>query len=32
MVDETELWTIIEKLKAIGAEGILVLPLEKIVL
>lgn len=32
VVDETELWTIIEKLKAIGAEGILVLPLEKIVL
>ena len=32
VVDENELWTIIEKLKAIGAEGILVLPLEKIVL
>ena len=32
VVDEKELWTIIEKLKEIGAEGILVLPLEKIVL
>lgn len=32
VVDENELWTIIEKLKAIGAEGILVLALEKIVL
>lgn len=32
VVDEKELWTIIEKLKAIGAEGILVLALEKIVL
>ena len=32
VVDEKELWDIIEKLKAIGAEGILVLSLEKIVL
>ena len=32
VVDEKELWTIIEKLKAIGAEGILVLALEKIVM
>lgn len=32
VVDEKELWLIIEKLKAIGAEGILVLALEKIVL
>ena len=32
VVDEGQLWTIIEKLKAIGAEGILVLALEKIVL
>ncbi len=32
VVDEKELWDIIERLKAIGAEGILVLSLEKIVL
>lgn len=32
VVDEKELWVIIEKLKSIGAEGILVLALEKIVL
>lgn len=32
VVDERELWSIIERLKAIGAEGILVLALEKIVL
>lgn len=32
VVDEKELWNIIEKLKAIGAEGILVLALEKIVI
>ena len=32
VIDEKELWDIIEKLKAIGAEGILVLSLEKIVL
>lgn len=32
VVDEKELWSIIEKLKAIGAEGILVLALEKIVI
>lgn len=32
VVDEKELWNIIERLKAIGAEGILVLALEKIVL
>lgn len=32
VVDENELWQIIEKLKAIGAEDILVLALEKIVL
>lgn len=32
VVDEKMLWDVIEKLKAIGAEGILVLNLEKIVL
>ncbi|MBR3856241.1 MAG: ATP phosphoribosyltransferase [Bacteroidaceae bacterium] len=32
VVDEKELWSVVEKLKAIGAEGILVLALEKIVL
>ena len=32
VVDEKQLWNIIEKLKAIGAEDILVLALEKIVL
>ncbi|MBR5510598.1 MAG: ATP phosphoribosyltransferase [Bacteroidaceae bacterium] len=32
VVDEKTLWEVIEKLKAIGAEGILVLNLEKIVL
>ncbi len=32
VVDERELWTTIEKLKSIGAEDILVLALEKIVL
>lgn len=32
VVDEKQLWTIIEQLKAIGAEDILVLALEKIVL
>lgn len=32
VVDEKELWQVIEKLKGIGAEGILVLALEKIVL
>lgn len=32
VVDEKELWNIIERLKVIGAEGILVLALEKIVL
>lgn len=32
VVDEKELWNIIERLKAIGAEGILVLALEKIVI
>lgn len=32
VVDEKELWDIIERLKAIGAEGILVLALEKIVI
>ena len=32
VVDEKELWNIIERLKAIGAEGILVLTLEKIVI
>lgn len=32
VVDEKDLWNIIEQLKAIGAEGILVLALEKIVL
>lgn len=32
VVDEKELWSIIERLKAIGAEGILVLALEKIVI
>lgn len=32
VVDEKELWGVVEKLKAIGAEGILVLALEKIVL
>ena len=32
VVDEKQLWTIIEQLKAIGAEDILVLALEKIIL
>ena len=32
VVDETQLWDVIEQLKGIGAEGILVLALEKIVL
>lgn len=32
VVDEKELWSVVEKLKTIGAEGILVLALEKIVL
>ena len=32
VVDETNLWNLIENLKAIGAEGILVLSLDKIVL
>ena len=32
VVDENNLWTIIESLKAVGAEGILVLSLDKIVL
>lgn len=32
VVDEKELWNIIERLKVIGAEGILVLALEKIVI
>ena len=32
VVDETNLWNLIESLKAIGAEGILVLSLDKIVL
>lgn len=32
VVDESSLWTIIEDLKAIGAEGILVLSLDKIVM
>ena len=32
VVDERNLWNIIESLKAIGAEGILVLSLDKIVL
>lgn len=32
VVDERDIWNIIEKLKAIGAEGILVLALEKLVL
>ena len=32
VVDQKSLWDVIEKLKAIGAEGILVLNLEKIVL
>lgn len=32
VVDEKELWDIIERLKVIGAEGILVLALEKIVI
>ena len=32
VVDEKELWSVVEKLKAIGAEGILVLAPEKIVL
>ena len=32
VVDENNLWAIIESLKAIGAEGILVLSLDKIVL
>lgn len=32
VVDEKDLWNIIERLKTIGAEGILVLALEKIVL
>jgi ATP phosphoribosyltransferase len=32
VVDQKCLWEVIEKLKAIGAEGILVLNLEKIVL
>lgn len=32
VVDEKELWNIIERLKTIGAEGILVLALEKIVI
>ena len=32
VVDQNRLWDVIEKLKAIGAEGILVLNLEKIVL
>ena len=32
VVDEKQLWDVIEKLKSIGAEDILVLALEKIVL
>ena len=32
VVEEKQLWDVIEKLKAIGAEDILVLALEKIVL
>ena len=32
VVDENNLWSLIEDLKAIGAEGILVLSLDKIVL
>ena len=32
VVDEVQLWDVIEQLKGIGAEGILVLALEKIVL
>lgn len=32
VVDEKDLWNIIERLKAIGAEGILVLTLDKVVL
>ncbi|MBR5335712.1 MAG: ATP phosphoribosyltransferase [Bacteroidaceae bacterium] len=32
VVDEKDLWSIIERLKAIGAEGILVLTLDKVVL
>jgi ATP phosphoribosyltransferase len=32
VVDENDFWEVIEKLKAAGAEGILVLPIEKIIL
>lgn len=32
VVDENNLWTVIEQLKAVGAEGILVLSLDKVVL
>jgi ATP phosphoribosyltransferase len=31
-VQENEFWEIVEKIKAAGAEGILVMPIEKIVI
>ena len=31
VVNEDDFWVIIEKLKSAGAEGILVLPIEKII-
>ena len=32
VVNEKEFWNIIDKLKALGAEGILVIPIEKMIL
>ena len=32
VVDETDFWNVIDKLKALGAEGILVVPIEKMIL
>jgi ATP phosphoribosyltransferase len=32
VIDEKRFWDIIGKLKALGAEGILVLPIEKMIL
>jgi ATP phosphoribosyltransferase len=32
VVKENEFWQVIEKLKGAGAEGILVIPIEKIIL
>jgi ATP phosphoribosyltransferase len=32
VIEETDFWNLIEQLKALGAEGILVVPIEKMIL